>query len=131
VNKTDEHIRDHVYKLNFEDLNLCCGFPEDSYDLVRDILTAFRSKTDVRILLPHDGARYLILGLLDNANLIEHGSTIDGAWLTRKGEWYWQALTRFDYDDIQGDTKTAEGVGLPHDGKACMDACLKPFWGLH
>jgi hypothetical protein len=124
---TDQHIREHVYRLLYEELNLCCGFPEDSYDLVRDLLTASRNKANIQHLLPDSGARYLVLGVLDNAGLIEHGSIIDAAWLTRKGEWYWQALTRFDSDDIDG----ADGVGLPHDGKACMDACLKPFWGLH
>ncbi|MFJ8657493.1 hypothetical protein ACIRNU_34785 [Streptomyces rochei] len=125
---TDEqHIREHVYRLLFDELHLCCGFPEKSYALVRELLTAFRNKTGIDNLLPNDGARYLILGLLDEADLIEHGSIIDAAWLTRKGEWYWQALTRVDYDDIDG----SDGVGLPHDGKACMDACYKPFWGLH
>jgi hypothetical protein len=127
VTDTDQHIREHVYRLLYEELNLCCGFPEESYDLVRDLLTTFRSKTGIDTLLPHGGARYLVLGALDSAGLIEHGSIIDAAWLTRKGEWYWQALTRLDYDDIDA----ADGVGLPHDGKACMDACLKPFWGLH
>ncbi|MFF7795582.1 hypothetical protein [Streptomyces sp. NPDC007991] len=123
----DLHIREHVYRLLYEELGLCCGFPEDSYDLVRDLLTAFRSKTDALALLPDAGARYLVLAVLDRAGLIEHGSIIDTAWLTRKGEWYWHGLTRFDSDDIDG----ADGVGLPHDGKACMDSCLKPFWGLH
>lgn len=126
TNQVPDTVREHVYRLLFEDLNLCCGFPEDSYDLVRDLLTAFRTKTDIATLLPDSGARYLVLGALNNAGLLEHGSIIDAAWLTRKGEWYWQALTRLDYDDIDG----ADGVGLPHDGKACMDACLKPFWGL-
>ncbi|WP_416520097.1 hypothetical protein [Streptomyces achromogenes] len=119
-----EHVREHVYKLLFEDLNLCCGSPEESYMLLRNLLTAFRDKTGIETLLPDDGARYLVLGALDNAGLLEHGSIIDAAWLTRKGEWYWQAITRCAYNDVE------EAV-LPHDGKACMDACLKPFWGLH
>ncbi|MFF9003615.1 hypothetical protein ACF1GW_38620 [Streptomyces achromogenes] len=119
-----EHVREHVYKLLFEDLNLCCGLPEKSYTLLKNLLTAFRDKTGIETLLPEDGARYLVLGALDNASLLEYGSIIDAAWLTRKGEWYWQAITRLDYDDIE------DQVGLPHDGKACMDACLKPFWGL-
>jgi hypothetical protein len=123
VTDLSENIRQHVYKLCFEDLGLCCGSPEDSYAFLQELLTTIRSKTDLNQLLPHDGARYLILGALDNADLIEHGSIIDAAWLTRKGEWHWQAITCCDYDDI-------EGIGLPHDGKACMDACYKPFWGL-
>lgn len=127
MTQTDEHIREHIFRLLFDELPLCCGFPEESYDLIRDLLGAFRNKTGIDTLLPTDGARYLILGLLDEVDLIEHGSIIDASWLTRKGEWYWQAMTRFDYDDIDG----ADGVGLPHDGKACMDSCLKPFWGLH
>ncbi|MET8571857.1 hypothetical protein [Streptomyces sp. NPDC004783] len=127
MTQPDQHVREHVYRLLFEELHLCCGSPEDSFDLVRDLLTAFRSKAGIDALLPDSGARYLVLGLLDDTDLIDHGSIIDAAWLTRKGEWYWQALTRFAYDDIDG----AGGVGLPHDGKACMDACYKPFWGLH
>ncbi|MFE1451964.1 hypothetical protein [Streptomyces olivaceoviridis] len=121
-----DSVREHVYSLVFDQLGLCCGLPEESYTLLRNLLTAFhgRERTNrINQLLPDEGARYIVLAALNNAGLLEHGSIIDAAWLTRKGKWYWQAITRLDYDDI-------EGVGLPHDGKACMDACLKPFWGL-
>lgn len=124
-----DNVREHVYALFFEEIGLCCGFPEESYTLLQNLLTAFRSpdsSKSIQSLLPDEGARYIVLAALNRAGLIEHGSIIDAAWLTRKGEWYWHALTRLDYDDIDG----ADGVGLPHDGKACMDACLKPFWGL-
>ena len=125
TDQLDQNVADHVHRLLFEELNLCCGFPEDAYTLIRDLLTAFRNKTGIDTLLPQPGARYLVLAALDDAGLIEHGSIIDAAWLSRKGEWYWQAMTRLDYDDIDGD-----GSGLPHDGKACMESCLKPFWGM-
>ena len=108
-------------------MDLCCGLPETSFELIRDVLTAFREKQSIDALLPNDGARYIVLGMLERVGLIEHGSIVDASWLTRKGEWYWQAMTRLEYHDIEGE----DGVGLAHDGKACMDACLKPFWGLH
>lgn len=123
MTEVPDTVREHVYSLVFDQIGLCCGLPEESYTLLRNLLTAFRNKEDITSLLPDEGARYIVLAALDQAELIEHGSIIDAAWLTRKGEWYWQAITRLDFDDVE------ESV-LPHDGKACMDACLKPFWGL-
>lgn len=124
MTQLSQEVRDHVYSLLFDQMNLCCGLPETSFELIRELMTCFREKRDIGALLPDDGARYLVLSVLDHADLIEHGSIIDASWLTKKGEWHWQALTRCEYDDIEGQ------AGLPHDGEPCTDACLKPFWIL-
>lgn len=62
--------------------------PETAARLVRDILNMcplYQHREEFEKLLPNDGAQYLILGLLDEAGLIEHGGGIGGSWLTDKG----------------------------------------------
>ena len=118
-----ENVLQHVNALLYMDLGLCgCGLPEESFDLVRGLLALapFYQSEDVRgqvaVLCGTEPARHMILSMLTNADLLEHGGGIDGSWLTDKGRWYLAALrTVDDWDDID--------VGLPHDGGKCTDVC--------
>ena len=70
-------------------IGLCgCGRPQEGARLVRDILNLcplYDNRPAFETLIPHVGAQMLLLGLLDNAGLIEHGGGIGGSWLTEKG----------------------------------------------
>lgn len=58
----------------------------------------------------------MILSTLDNAGLTEHGSSINGSWLTPKGAWFLNAARAIPFDDI-------DEAGLPHNGDACTEQC--------
>jgi hypothetical protein len=114
---------EHVYKLFYGDLSLCgCGIPETAYDLIRDILNLAPLYEDdrwkrVEEMIGSPGAHHIVLSALDEAGLMEHGSSIGGAWLTGKGRYYQQALAAItDWDQIKGE-------GFPHGGEDCTDAC--------
>lgn len=53
------------------------------------------------------GSFYLLMGLLDHADLIEHGSSIRHPWLTDDGERLLTALNKFSVGDIE----SVEGEG--------------------
>ncbi|MFR2887914.1 MAG: hypothetical protein ACLTDM_06960 [Clostridium butyricum] len=40
----------------------------------------------------NEGVYQIVLNVLNNANLMEHGSSIGGSWLTKKGEEFLEAL---------------------------------------
>jgi len=113
-------VLQHVNGLFYTDLGLCgCGDPYAAFDLVRDLLRLapyFEHRTEVVALIGDGPAAHIILSSLDHADLLEHGGSIHGSWLTDKGEWYLKALNTVKvWDDID--------VGLPHDGNACTDSC--------
>lgn len=47
-----------------------------------------------------EGPAYCVLALLDDAELIEHGTSIRNPWLTVAGRVFLQALRDFDHDAI-------------------------------
>lgn len=112
----------HIYKIVWDDLPLCgCGNPEAGVALVHELLKLaplYEHGREVEALLPAEGVYYMVLGSLDEAGLLEHGSNISGSWLTPKGTWFLQALNALEnfaaLDDVPG---------LPHDGDNCTDAC--------
>lgn len=124
---TDEAIAQHVYRLLVEELNFCCGFPEDSVRPVRELLEAVdvdhaeKSSARVDAFTSDRAVTALLLYRFAAVGLTEHGSIITASWLTKRGRWYMHALDRVDWDDV-------EEAGAPHDGGACTEACLKPFW---
>lgn len=74
-----------------------CGSPEEAFDLAHDIVACFKrgpgdvwrdAEADVRRLVEANPslAAHLILHLLDHTDLMEHGSSIGGSWLTGMGE---------------------------------------------
>ncbi|MEU1099274.1 hypothetical protein, partial [Streptomyces sp. NPDC005877] len=120
-----ENVLQHANRLIYMDLALCgCGLAEESYDLVRRLLalTPYHQSPEVQkqvaALCGNAPAQHMILSMLTNAGLIEHGCVIEGSWLTDKGEWYLKALDSIsDWDDIH--------VGLPLDGSPCTEVCWR------
>lgn len=130
VRNPPEVVLEHAYPLFYDDLSLCgCGTPEAAYELVRDILTLIADDERgwpplVKTLLGSPGAYHMVMSALDEAELTGHGSSIDGSWLTDKGRWYAAALRTIENWDA------LEGVGYPHDGTDCTDACWQVPIGL-
>lgn len=125
---TRETVLNHVYRLFYGDLSICgCGSPETAYDLVRDLLAlapGYRTSDEVHGLIGSGGVFHLVLGQLDGAGLITHGSSLGHSWLTPKGEWYLAALrTVTDWAEIENEEHFS--IGFPHDGENCTDACWK------
>lgn len=120
-----ENVLQHINGLFYMDLGLCgCGLPEDSFDLIRDLLALApyyqgpEVRQQVATLCGNEPARHMILSMLTRADLLEHGGGLDGSWLTDKGTWCLKALrTIDDWDEID--------VGLPHDGGDCTDVCWR------
>lgn len=81
--------RDDLNNLLFDDFLCGCAHPTAGIQRLLDLLNIhplYEHQAELRQLLPDDGIRMLVLGQLDCAELTEHGGTIEGAWLTEKGE---------------------------------------------
>ncbi|MFI5992481.1 hypothetical protein ACIBAC_11590 [Streptomyces sp. NPDC051362] len=119
-----EGTLDHLYKIFYEDLGLCgCGNPGDAYALVRDLLALAPFYEDehwrlAETLTGGGAAHHIIMSVIDVAELTEHGSSVNGAWLTPKGAWCLHAMQAASFGQM------GEG-GLPHNGRACTDDCWK------
>ena len=96
---------------SFELLDMCgCGYPEDTHELIRKILTIRSEWQDKKISYEeiknrykndvdlddsnnnHYGALQFILYILDAYGIVEHGSSIGGCWLTDLGKMYLTVL---------------------------------------
>jgi hypothetical protein len=120
-----EHALSHLELIFYGDLGMCgCGVPNDMITLVRDllVLAPFHEEERwraARNLCGIPGAYHFIISALTRAELLEHGSVLDGAWITAKGRWCLDALLAYpDWDDD-------DGPGYPHDGGECTDACWR------
>lgn len=116
----------HARRLFYEDLGMCgCGSdPEHVIILVFRILVCTPRPGTEDAFNPdrydwlnlNAGAAQLILGLLTNADLLEHGGAIEGSWLTNKGVYYRATLGKLTWDEI-------EVVDGPHGGLPCKASC--------
>ena len=74
-----------------DEIKICgCGNPEDAVELVRQILNLCPLHTDRRWekakeLIGSSGAFHIVLSDLTEAQLMEHGGSIGGSWLTDRG----------------------------------------------
>lgn len=97
-----------LHHLFFDELKVCgCGVPESAGVLVRDILAALPSwehEGELDKVLPTDGLLYFVLGVLTDANLIEHGGSIGGSWLTDRGDDVLKSLNREIAKDVELDS---------------------------
>jgi hypothetical protein len=112
----NEADRQFAYTV-INDLPMCgCGDPQAALGRVLRVLDALLASDPARqhpwykqLGLDDDAVRYLILGALDTAGLIDHGTSIDYPFLTDKGRRFLDVMDRGDYDEID-----AGGYG-PHD----------------
>lgn len=105
-------------RLFFEGWFCGCGCPASAAELVRDLLVAFDRSGCEREewaakwqqaldLLPDDRVRYLVLYTLDSRGLLEHGTSVDGSWLTDEGHRVLAALRSHDLDALFDDDSDA------------------------
>ena len=74
-------------------------------------------------ILPDPGARQIILGALQDAELIDHGTSFYSSWLTDKGKWFIRAVE--DQGGIEGLNDRLEFCGLPQHTGECTEYCWK------
>lgn len=110
-----------IQDVYYDELNFCgCGSPSDTLYVIKNVLRVHKNKLDrcnkkvdeYYDLYKHEfqkalnlndeycendfyineGVYQIVLNVLNNANLMEHGSSIGGSWLTKKGEEFLEAL---------------------------------------
>lgn len=121
---TRENVLFHVHDLFSEQMQLCgCGRPEAAYELVRDLLALapfWENPEEVQQRIGEPGAYHIVLCTMERADLIEHGGSLGGSWLTPKGEWYLKALQSIDdWENIQYPKYDSPDA---HEGD-CTSAC--------
>jgi hypothetical protein len=104
-----EWERNHLYALFVDHVIGCgCNQPGAAYELVRGILdlTPFYEDGNwrkVQALIGTDGAFQIVLGVLTDADLLEHGGSMGGSWITPKGEYVRELMRRYPWDSTDGD----------------------------
>lgn len=86
-----------------------CNQPEEGLKLIRDILNLCplyenENWKKVKKLLGSDGAFQLIIGDLNNRDLLEHGGGMVGSWLTDLGKEIREYLNSINLDKDYLDT---------------------------
>ncbi len=96
------HYENEHHVLHYAVLHLCgCGQPEEAFNLCRDVLDCFDRRearkggdewidaeaavTEIIKTRPEITA-HVISHLLTHFDLLEHGSSVGGSWLTTRGE---------------------------------------------
>ena len=82
-----------------------CGCPEAAcatlLRFLRDMVPLHTNGAKFREEIPDTGWQYLILYLIDDRDLIEHGSSVGGSWLSPKGTAFLEALAREEADEFE------------------------------
>jgi hypothetical protein len=81
-----------------------CGQPEAAAKFLRDVLAIhplFDHRDKVRSVLPNDQIEMFVLYLLVKMDLTTHGGSVDGGWLTERGEQVLAALEREAADGFE------------------------------
>lgn len=74
-----------------------CGNPEEGVELIYKVLCLhplYEHRDEFKALIPGTGVEMIVLGLLEDAELNEHGGGIGSSWLTPLGEQARDALRR-------------------------------------
>ena len=81
------------------ELGICgCGFPDETYKAVHDMLSKFENHTGIDGENPYE---CFMAYTLDSRGFTEHGTCVTSSWLTDKGKDLLEALTdfaKYDYD---------------------------------
>ena len=118
---------EHLHRIFFGDLRLCgCGDPHEVWPLLRALLRRCEDRAlgcaELEALIGGAAACHMVLSLLTEARLIEHGGSMWCSWPTGKGRWTLAALDLLDGHDID-DLFDELSLGYPHEGGPCTDAC--------
>lgn len=97
------------------DLPICgCDDPDAAVVLIRQILERHAGDDwprDLDDLLPDGPIRHIVLAALTNAQLLEHGGTIMGSWLTEEGKRLLASMQTFDPSDEDAVDAWREDIG--------------------
>lgn len=108
----EEYLIDELIDFfSYEIVNMCgCGIPEDTYETIRRLLNIRlewqenklkykdvqqRYKEELKLDTSDDiyyGVLQFMLYMLDSCEIVEHGSSIGGCWLTELGKMYLTVL---------------------------------------
>lgn len=125
--KFDAEPRRAIY-LAVNDMYCGCGNPEEALELIHDLLKAapyYENRERLKELLPTTGLEMLVLGALDNAQLVEHGGSIGGSWLTDRGKQVLAALDQVaaeeGYEAYEDTMRCAHGRTIEEDCPECSN----------
>lgn len=104
---SDHPVARHELRVFFDaKIPMCsCGNPEAGVALVYEVLKLhplYEHRAELRMLLPTTGIEMVVLGVLHEAHLNEHGGSIGGSWLTPLGESILAAL-QYELDAHPGE----------------------------
>lgn len=125
-----EHTLDHLCQMFYgeSELGLCgCGNPEHAWQLIASLLNLapfYEHPDAVTELIGQHGAYHIVLSALTRADLIEHGGSIGGSWLTPKGKWCQRALAGVTDWEVFC-RAIDEDAGFPDQ---CQDGCTDACW---
>lgn len=122
---------EHLHRVFFCDLHLCgCGHPDQVWPMLHALLRVMDTRdadchAQIAALIGTGGACHMVLSMLTEAGLIEHGGNIWVSWLAVKGRWVLAAMQALGCLDEQGvdDLFDDLQIGLPHDGGPCTAQC--------
>lgn len=93
-----------AYEVIFDGLRLCgCGNPEDVVDLALEMLRAcpwYEGAWEVFSERLTSVGFEFIAHQLSAADLVEHGSSVGGSWITDKGRRFLAVAEGREYDDL-------------------------------
>lgn len=137
MDSEQERIASHLYLIFTDHIPLCgCGDPQAGRELVHRILSLAPLYENERYkeaegLCGTDAAFQIIMGLLSHADLLEHGSSLYGSWLTDRGRWLLWAVDQLG--GIGALEDRLDGTGYPHDwdrDKHAMQECTDACWTI-
>lgn len=117
----------HLHVLLYEQIDMCgCGWGDDAYYLVRDLLDHFHDRDDRSVveMIGSTGAAQLVLRRLQVADLIDHGTSVTSSWTTEKGRYARHLMHKHEPGGL-------DHVGVPdcydwRDTWRCPDECWVP-----
>lgn len=128
----DQPTLEHLYKVYYDDLNMCgCGYTDAAWQLIRDTLAYFNDRDAApaldATLGENPGAQQVVLSALDHAELIDHGTSLHASWLTPKGKWVLTSLNQVGVDRM---SDKLDHVGYPHYDPESreMGECTEECW---
>jgi len=89
-NRDDQWELNHLHTLIYDEIGMCgCGWADDAYTLVRDLLDHFHDRDERNIveMVGSTAAAQIVLYRLQDADLLDHGTSVTSSWITDKGRY--------------------------------------------